>query len=177
MLTAYYKFEILPDEVKAQHGIKAKGRLDCTAYTNTTGYTGLMNFINSKGQKYLYKMPAREFVKANNKRLAEWALSNGRLNLSSIYFEDTDYPEYGYGYPNANRLLGKGEPNPLFPFRNDCYLFITNADITQIEVLVILNGRNLVPAYYQRLIDGDLDNELQSLREQARPFFNYDSSL
>ena len=147
MITAYFKFEALPDGVKAQHNIRSKARLDCTAFTNLANYTGLIDFINAKGQMYLFKIPAREFVKANRKRLAEWALSNGKLNLSSIYFEDTDYPECGYGYPNANRLKSNGEPNPLFPYRNDCYLFLTDQDLSKVEVLVIANGRNLVPAY------------------------------
>ncbi|GAA4434246.1 hypothetical protein GCM10023188_24960 [Pontibacter saemangeumensis] len=177
LIAAYYKYETLPDVVKAQHGIRSKARLDCTAYTNLTGYTGLTDFVSLKGQIYLFKIPAREFVRANSKRLAEWALSNGKLNLSSIYFEDIDYPEYGYGYPNANRLLGNGSNNPLFPYRNDCYLFITNADITQVEILVIMNGRNLVPGYYQCLINGDIDRELQSLRMQAKPFFDYRIAL
>ncbi|MFD2246367.1 hypothetical protein [Pontibacter ruber] len=177
MLAAYYRFEVLPEAVKAQHKIRSKARLDCTAYTNSTGYTGLTDFVNAKGQMYLFRIPAREFVKANRKRLAEWALSNGSLNLSSIYFEDTDFPQFGYGYPNANRLLGNGTANPLFPYRNDSYLFITNADLTQVEVLVVLNSRNLVSAYYQRLIDGDLDRQLQQLREQAQPFFDYGSAI
>ncbi|GHA68727.1 hypothetical protein [Pontibacter akesuensis] len=177
MLTAYYRFESLPESLRLQHKIRSKARLDCTAYANPKGYTGLMDFINPKGQMYLYKTPAREIVKANSKRLAEWALGNGKLNLSSIYFEDADYPECSYGYPNANRLLSSKEPNPLFPYRNDCYLFLTNADLTLVEVLVVLNGRNLVSGYYQNLIDGGLDKELQHLREQASPLFSYESAL
>lgn len=177
MIAAYYKFDSLTDQVRANYGIRAKGRIDCTAHTNPNGYTGLIDFINVKGQMYLYKMAAREIVKANSKRLAEWALSNGKLNLSSIYFEDTDFPEYGYGYPNANRLLSSGQPNPLFPYRNDCYLFLTNQDLTKVEVLVITNGRNLAGAYYQRLIDGELDSEIEQFRAQAKPFFDYGRSL
>jgi hypothetical protein len=177
MLTAYYRFEVLPDEVKAKHGIKAKARLDCTAYTNPTSYKGLIDFVNAKGYKFLYKNATKQYIKASSKRLAEWALGNGTLNLSSIYFEDIDFPQYGYGYPNANRLLSKGKPNPLFPFRNDCYLFITNKDLSNIELLVIADGRNLAAGYYQLLIDGGLDQELERLREQAQPFFNYESAL
>jgi hypothetical protein len=177
MIAAYYKFEVLPDEVKAKHGIKAKDRIDCISFANPTAYKGLIDFINPKGQMYLYKIPAKGFIKANRKRLAEWALSNGKYNLSSIYFEDIDYPECGYGYPNANRLLSKGQLNPLFPYSNDCYLFLTDQDLTKIEVLVIANGRNLVPAYYQRLIDGELDSDIEQLRAQAKPLFDYGSSL
>jgi hypothetical protein len=177
MIAAYFKFESLTDEARAKHGIRSKGRIDCTAYTNPNNYLGLIDFINAKGQMYLYKIPAREFVKANSKRLAEWALSNGKLNLSSIYFEDTDYTEYGYGYPNANRLLSNGQPNPLFTYRNDCYLFLINPSLTTVEVLVIANGRNLTGAYYQRLIDGELDSELEQQRAQAKPFFDYESAI
>lgn len=177
LIAAYFKFESLADGVRAKYGIRAKDRIDCTAHTNPTGYTGLIDFINAKGQMYLYKVAAREIVKASSKRLAEWALSNGKLNLSSIYFEDIDFPEYGYGYPNANRLLSNGTANPLFPFRNDCYLFLTNPDLTTIEVLVIANGRNLAGAYYQRLIDGEIDSDLEQLRAQAKPLFEYGSCL
>ncbi|WP_018476693.1 hypothetical protein [Pontibacter roseus] len=177
MIAAYFRFENLPDQVKAKYGIRSKARLDCTTHANTKSYTGLIDFINAKGQMYLFKIPAREFVKANSKRLAEWALSNGKLNLSSIYFEDVDFPEYGYGYPSANRLLSNGTANPLFPYRNDCYLFITNQDLTLVEVFIILNGRNLIPGYYQNLIDGALDSEIEQLRAQAKPFFDYGISL
>ncbi|AKQ44439.1 hypothetical protein TH63_00370 [Rufibacter radiotolerans] len=177
MLTAYYKLEILQDYLRQANKINSKTRLDCTLQTNPKNYTGLTDFVNAKGQMYFYKTPAREFVKANCKRLAEWALSNGKLNLSSIYFEDIDFPQFGYGYPNANRLKSNREPNPLFPFRNDAYLFITNADLSQVEVLVIAEGRNLVNAYYQRLIDGELDQEVQTLRQQAQPLFDYGSAI
>jgi hypothetical protein len=177
MIAAYFKLESLADQVRAKHSIRAKDRIDCIAHANPNGYKGLIDFINSKGQMYLYKMAAREIVKASSKRLAEWALSNGKLNLSSIYFEDIDYPEYGYGYPNANRLLSKGQPNPLFSYRNDCYLFLTNSDLTTVEILVIANGRNLAGAYYQRLIDGELDSEIEQLRRQAKPLFDYDIAL
>lgn len=177
LIAAYFKFESLADGIRAKNGIRAKGRIDCTAHTNPNGYSGLIDFINTKGQMYLYKVAAREIVKANSKHLAEWALSNGKLNLSSIYFEDIDYPELGFGYPNANRLLSSGQPNPLFPYRNDCYLFLTNPDLSIVEVLVIANGRNLTGAYYQRLIDGELNSEIEQLRAQAKSFFDYDSSL
>jgi hypothetical protein len=177
MLTAYYKFEILPDEIKLKYGIRAKDRLDCTAMANPKGYEGMNSIVSKKGQMYLYKMAAKGIVKANSKRLAEWALGNGTFHFSSIYFEDIEYPEYGYGYPNANRLLKGGNANPLFPYRNDCYLFITNPDMNIIEVLVITDGRNLVTGYYQHLLDGGLDQELNKLREQAEPIFDYVSAL
>ena len=176
MIGAYYNLIALPDEVRAINKIRSKARLDCVAYTDKVpgGYKGLTFFVNHKGQLYFYKTPAMDFVKANRKRIAEWSLTFGNLNLSSIYIEDLDYPEFGYGHSNPNRLIGNGgNPNPLFPFRNDGYLFIMNTNHTQIELLVIPDGRNLISSYYQKLIDGGFDEELNYLRKEASPFFNY----
>jgi hypothetical protein len=175
MIGAYYKLAMLPDEVRTANKIRSKARVDCIVYTDLIpgGYQGLTNFVNYKGQLYFFKTPCRDFVNTDRKRLAEWSLTNG-LNLSSIYIEDFDYPEIGYGYPNANRLLSNGSPNPLFEFRNDGYLFLVNKDYSEFELLIIPDGRNLISGYYQRMIDGGFDNEVKRIRDQAKPFFKYD---
>ena len=175
MIGAYYKLVKLPDEVKAANKIKSKDRLDCTTYTDLVagGYKGLTYFVNSSGQLFFYLTPCRDFVNADSKRLAEWSLTNKSINLSSIYFEDFDFPEIGYGYPNAKRLLSNGSNNPQFDCRNDGYLFLMKADNSEIELLVLPGGRNLISSYYQRMIDGDFDAELKVLRSQAAPFYRY----
>jgi hypothetical protein len=175
MLSAYYKLAILHDEVKELNKIRSKSRLDCIAFTDLLpdGYKGLTNFVNDKGQLYFYKTPAREFVKADSKRIAEWSLTGNSLNFSSIYIEDIDFSEIGYGYPNANRLLSNGSNNPLFNFRNDGYLFLINKDYSEIEIFIIKDGRNLISSYYHKMIDGGFTDEIQMLREQAKPFHNY----
>lgn len=179
MLAVYYKFEALPDSVKVLNKIRSKARVDCTRYhdKSASGYKGLTYFVNHKGQMYFFKTPAREFITTDSKRLAEWSLTNDGLNLSSIYIDDIDFPEIGYGYPNSNRLLKNGAPNPLFEFRNDGYLFLMNKDYSQIELLIIPDGRNLINSYYQKLIDGGFDEQIKQLRDQAREFYQYDRSL
>jgi len=102
------------------------------------------------------------------------SLTNNSLNFSSIYIEDYDFPEYGYGYPNAKRLLSNGSINPQFEFRNDGYLFVINKDYSEIEILIIPDGRNLISGYYQRLIDGLFDDDLKRLRNQSKSFFQYE---
>lgn len=172
MITAYYKFIELPDEVKSANKIRSKARLDCVSYTGN--YSGLTFFVNKQGHLALYKVPARDIVNTHCKRIAEWSLANNNLNLSSIYIEDFDCKEFGYGYPNKNPSIGKDrKPNPLFEFCNDSYLFIMNKDYTEIEILVIADGRNLISYYYQNLIDRQFDNEIKELRKQAKPFFKY----
>jgi hypothetical protein len=176
MLGAYFKLSVLPDEVRELNKIISKQRLDCISYTDKVAgnYKGLTNFVNNKGLLFFYKTPARDFVNADSKRLSEWSLTGNGLNFSSIYIDDLDFPEIGYGYPNANRLLSNGSPNPLFEFRNDGYLFLMNKTLTEIEVLIIPDGRNLISSYYQKLIDGGFDDEVKEMRKQAKPFYQYD---
>ena len=171
MIAGYFKLVALPDDVKAQNKIKSKARLDCIAFAGN--YKGLTNFVNKQGQLFFYKTPCREFIETQSKRVAEWSLTNSSLNSSSIFIEDFDFLEYGYGYPNAKPRLSNGEPNPLYPFKNDGYLFIVNKDYSQIEILILPDGRNLISHYYQHLIDGYFDTELQRLRAEAKPFFEY----
>lgn len=175
MSWAYYNFTLLPDEVRAEYKIKSKARLDCVSFTDRVagGYNGLTNFVNNKGQLFVYKTPCRDFINTDSKRLAEWSLTGNGLNLSSIYIDDLDCPEIGYGYPNDKRLLSNGSQNPLFPFRNDGYLFIIYKDYSEIELIVIPDGRNLISSYYQRMIDGGFDDEIRELRQQAKAFYPY----
>ena len=179
MIKAYFKLAILPDEVKAANRIRSKARLDCISYTDlgVENYKGLTNFVNGKGQLFFYKTPCKDFVNTDSKRLAEWSLTGNGLNFSSIYIDDLDYPEIGYGYPNASRILSNGNQNPLFEFRNDGYLFLINKDYSEIELLVIPDGRNLISSYYQKLIDGGFEDEVRQLRQQAQIYHNYEGLI
>jgi len=178
MFDALFKFMVLPDEVKTANKIKSKDRLDCVSFTDNVagGYKGLNCFINDKrhkGQLFFYKTPCRDFVNADSKRIAEWSLTGNGLNFSSIYIDDIDFAEIGYGYPNKNRLLSNGSLNPLFEFRNDAYLFLINKDYSIIELFIICNGRNLISYYYQKMIDGGFDEEIKQLRQQTKVFYQY----
>lgn len=171
MIVGYYKLVALSTEVKEANKIRSKARLDCILFAGE--YKGLTNFVNGKEQLFFYKTPCREFIESNSKRIAEWSLTNNSLNFSSLYIEDFDFPFYAYGYPNAKPKLSNGEANPQFNFRNDGYLFIINNDYTEIEVLIIKDGRNLISHYYQHLIDGGFESEIEKLRVEAKPLFQY----
>jgi len=177
MLKAYYKFIVLPDEVRSLNKIKSESRLDCISFTDkvTGNYKGLTFFVNSKGQFFLYKASPHSFIETDKKRIAEWSLTSKSINLSSIYIEDIENSEIGYGYPNPNREIGKNrQPNPLFEFRNDGYLFLMNKDLSELELFVVPDGRNLIRSYYQKLKDGGFEVEIRELRNQAKLFFTYD---
>ncbi|MFH5885269.1 hypothetical protein ACG2F4_13230 [Halalkalibaculum sp. DA3122] len=168
---AYFKFLNLPEPIKKANNIRSKKRLDCIQYSGD--YKGLDCLKNNKGMLFFYKTPAREFVNADSQRVAEWSLTKSSLNVTSLFIEDLDYPELAYGYPNSSRLLNNGDKNPFYPYRNDGYLFIMNKDITELEMLVIPDSRNLIRSFYQLLIDGELDSNINQLRQQAQAFYDY----
>jgi hypothetical protein len=174
VIGAYYKMAMLSDEAKAMHKIKSMNRLDCVSFTDLINYKGLTNFVNKKGQLYLYMTSCRKFISANSKRVAEWSLTGNGLNFTSIYIDNLDCPGIGYGYPNSHTNLANGQPNPLYHFRNDAYLFLINADYTEIEIFIIPDGRHLIGSYYQIMIDEGFADEVKNLREKSKPFFNYE---
>ena len=176
MLVHYSRLVVLPNEVKAQNGIKVGAivpRYDCIAVAGN--YKGLEAFTNHKGQMYFNLTPCREFIETNTKRYAEYCLTGGKsLNFGSLY-KFIDYPSFAYSYPNKNPFLGqKREPNPLYSFGNDLYLILTDKEYTYFEILVVAGGRNLAEHHLQLLIDGYYEAEIQKLRMEAKPIFNYE---
>ncbi len=175
MIKGYFKLVQLPNEVKAQNGIKVGAiiqRNDCIEYAGN--YKGLEPFINAKGQMYLNLTPCREFIETNAKRYAEYCLTGGKsLNFGSLY-KFIDYPNFAYSYPNKKPFLGKErKPNPLFSFGNDLYLILTDNEYSFFEIFIIEEGRNLAEHYMQLFINGYYEAEIQKLKAEAKPFFNY----
>lgn len=167
----YYRFIALPEDVKQAHNIRSKMRLDCIKYAGE--YSGLDALLNHKKQMFVYKTPANNFVSSNSKRIAEWSLTKSSLNVTSLYNEDIDYPELFYGYPNGRRKLSNGSLNPFYPYRHDAYLFLSDKDINDLEMLILPDQRNMISSWYQMLIDGELDQEINQLRQNSKPFFDY----
>jgi hypothetical protein len=172
---AYYKLIMLPAEIKAKHGIRSKVRLDCILYNESRlgGYKGLQPLHNRKAQFFLYMTKSGHFVNADSRRKPEWSLTQSGYNLTSIYLEDFDFPQFGYGYPYPERVMGDGSENPLYDFRNDGYLIIMNADRSEVELIVIPDSRNMISSYYNLMLDGELDEAIAQLRKEAKPFYEY----
>lgn len=167
----YYRFIALPEEVKKTHNIRSKMRLDCVEYAGD--YSGLDALLNHKRQKFVYKTPARDFVSADSQRISEWSLTKSSLNITSLYNEDIDYPELLYGYPNGRRKLNNGSENPFYPYRSDAYLFLSDKDLDDLEMLILPGQRNIISSWYQMLIDGELDEEIKQIRANSKPFYDY----
>ena len=174
LITAYYKFEVLAQDVQTLNGIRSHNRLDCTAVYNPAGHGLLPLFQNKRGMLFLYRIPVQDMIKADSKRRASVALGNGDMNLSSRHFESHEHGNlYCYGYPNGKENLSNGRPNPAALYRHDALLFICDWPRQTVEVLVCKNGKPMIDNLYNLLIDGELDEEVKKLRALAGPHFLY----
>ena len=140
----YFKFHNLPQVARDKFNIKSPNRLDCVSIYNPDDYKGLTFFVNNKGQMYLYRTLTSAIVQTDPMRQANFMLTGKSINLSSIY-NDLHRPGFGYGNPPHSKMLGRkrNKPNPLYTWRDDLYLFIFNPDYTEIELIIIPDGKNL----------------------------------
>jgi hypothetical protein len=154
-ITAYYQLEKLSEDIKAEFKIRSKARLDCIAHYNIFDDEPLNRFVNKKGMMFFFCSAPENYIIANAKRIADIGLSNGS-HLSSIYIPNLEHPEFGYG-----------------DYGNDCLLFKLTNDLSGIELFIIKNGKHLNKQYFQLFIDGELDDEIEKIKQQSQPFFQY----
>lgn len=174
MIVGYYRLVSLSNELKEKNKIKVGAKIpryDCIEYIGD--YKGITPFVSKKGQFYLNLHEAKNIVKTQKERLAEFMLTYRDLNFSSMYFEDANNTNVCYGYPNGKPLLKDGSINPLFKFRNDLYIILINDDLTEIEVFIFEKSKAFASDILQKVIDGFFDEEIEEMREKRKTFFNY----
>lgn len=144
-LTDYYRMQ----EIK----ILKSHRYDCTASTGS--YPSFEAIANTSRVKrfFFYYGGVPDTFSANAQRKADRAITNGD-NISSVYTPDLDNPLLGYG-DTAHT--------------NDALLFVFSEDYKQIEIFVARGMKNHQKGLFALLEDGELDEEMAQLRQQAKP--------
>ena len=146
-LTDYYRMERLPES-------KSKYRFDCTA--STGNYEPFEARKPQRGHDKRFKfyyggMP--DTFNANAKKKADRVISD-RTNISSVFTPDLD-----------NHLLGYGDTVNT----NDALLFLFADDYKVIEVFVARGLKNNTKGLFALFVNGELADEIQTLRQQAKP--------
>ena len=174
----YLKLVELSPAVRLKNGLKptTKNRLDCiSAYFPNNDYRGLTYFVNPKNQMYFSKTASRTIVKSDIKRQAVWSLTGKSINISSMYIDIPEYPQFAHGNPPSAEILGKKKPkpNPFLLYRNDLFLFKINQDYSEVELFIIPDQKNLWNTYYLKFIQGQFDEDIEKMRSMAKTFFDY----
>lgn len=107
--------------------------------------------------------------------------AKGSLNFTGLkdFWVDGKMSGYCFGYPDPRPTYSsKNKANPLFPCKNDGFLFVVHYDDnTEIppeqikpsafELIVIEGGKLMISAYCKQLMMGGFDEALEQLRKQA----------
>lgn len=145
-LTDYYKMAKLPN-------CKSKLRFDCVA--STGGYEPFEERAQrgrDKRFKFYYGGTPDTFT-ANAQRKADRAITDGE-SISSVFTPDLDNPLLGYGDTKGT---------------NDALLFLFSEDYRQIEIFVARGLKNHSKGLFALYADGELSEEIEQLRAQAKP--------
>lgn len=145
-LTDYYKMVKLPT-------CKSKLRFDCI--TSTGGYEPFEERAQrgrDRRFKFYYGGTPDTFT-ANAQRKADRVITD-TTSISSVYTPDLDNPLLGYG-----DTVGTG----------DALLFLFSEDYRQIEIFVARGLKNHAKGLFTLFADGELADEMECLRQQAKP--------
>lgn len=145
--------------------------------TAEAGYYPPMEAITGKnGKVTMYLMSKREQQPSDTPPMRLQAKDS--LNFTGLkdYFVNGKLSGFAYGYPNKEKTYSnKNKENPFFDYKDDGYLFIIHQDEknqnqtpTFIELIVLENGKILLPSYCKQLEMGGFDEALNLLREQAK---------
>lgn len=166
---SYFKFRVLSADVQRRNNIDCQSRYDLDLVYNPKEYKGFEYFKTKKGQIYVNAgLPS--FVKADSRRCSKIVLTAKSLNLSSLFIYEQGK---GFAYQNPNVLLRDKSLNPQIDFAKDLYLVLENKEKKTYELFVFPWKRNLAEQYLQKFLNGDFDSLFESLRNQAKPFFDY----
>lgn len=145
-LTDYYKMKKLPTS-------KSKLRFDCVASTgNYEPFEERAQRGLDKRFKFYYGGTPDTFS-FNAQRKADRVITD-TTNISSVYTPDLSNPLLGYGDVKGT---------------NDALLFLFSKDYREIEIFVARGLKNHVKGLYNLFSDGELTDEMEQLRQQAKP--------
>ena len=175
-INAYFRLEQLSVEVRTANKIKSDSRLDCVAFAG--GYQPVLDARNSKGMFYVTCTDTRGIVNTTDSRRADRLLSiAGKYNLGSLFLLDETASNgrlVAYSNPNGAKVCGKDKkPNPFAGCGKDLLLFLINKDWNSIEMLVIKGACGFALQYAKFLASGELDEQLQELRDSAGELYEY----
>lgn len=140
ILTDYYRFVHLPES-------KSKYRFD--AIVGTATYLPFERIRNKERKLFIYHTPA-DYIKAKNKRKADYSLNKGD-HISSLYVPDVSLPlAWGDVQGTADAILLVWEDN-----RQAFELFVSRGQ------------KHNALQLYHLLADGQLNEEIAKLKAVA----------
>ena len=178
LITGVYLFRQLPDGIKKANGIKVGAsvpRFDIVGFNGD--YEFLKQMVNKKNQCNLSLVETFNFVKADQKRMADFALRNSKVgNLSSLYYKASENKGKYFGNTNDADTIKVGSkvvPNPLLGYKDHLLLMQLSEDRQELVLVVVHKGRSLLQYFYPDYINGKYDGIIQDKLQFLNTDFGY----
>ena len=150
--------------------------------TQSAGYYHEMETLVCNGAITMQYVPAVNASNADTPPMRLQARKSynftGFYHLQSKVTAKGNTVYFAYGTPNNNktyRYKGADVPNEFYNSRNDAYLFVIYPQPAgqalkplKMEMLVFADCKYIAPEMLRMLINGELNTELLSMRQQAR---------
>ncbi len=149
MVTDYYKME-------ERRLCKRTRRLDCVASTGEyEPFEDIARRCKDEPKRFYFYVKNTEHIKADVRRRASISITNGKHHITSIFVNDlVEHPLMGYGDTRGT---------------DDALLFLLSEDGKRMEVFVARGQKGRQVDLWRLLVDGDLNEKMDALREKAHP--------
>jgi len=173
LIKGVYLFRQLPDDIKRANKIKVGAvvlRYDIVGFDGD--YDFIKPLINKKNLCYLSLTETYNFVKADQRRMADYALRNNSIgNLTSLFYNSIDNEGKFFGNTNDSKTIKVGKkivPNPLLAYEDHLLLIKLSDDKKELVLILVKGGRSFCQFIYPDFVNGKYDefinNKLQSLK-------------
>ena len=180
----YYKFVVLPDDIKTYHGIKLNPkdpRFDCVSRSGFwEGEKVLTTKLGKgKGQMKFTMTKPQNFIHIDPTKMGNFVFKGSQnLNVTSVHIKPAitgrNGELIGTGEPDDHATLKDGRQNPLFECRKDGFIFLIAPNHSAFEMLVFKDGRNVIHSIVTMIThDPNFWEMLEGKRKKALTFWDY----
>lgn len=146
ILTDYYKLERLPE-----YSTNKTPRFDCVASTKEYPPFEAMAARSKVKRFFCYYNGVPDTFSDKARQKAERAITNTN-SISSVFIPNLEMPLFGHGDVRGTQ---------------DAILFVISPDYSSMELFIARGYKNNQRGLYSLLLDGELNSELERIRQQA----------
>jgi len=177
LIKGVFLFRQLSDDIKEKNNIKVGAvvpRYDIVGYNGD--YDFIKPLINKKNMCYLSLTNTNNFVKADQRRMADYALRNNSIgNLTSLFYQPNNQRKF-FGNTNDSKSIKVGQntvPNPMRVNKHDLLLIQLSEDNMELVLIVVHMGRSFCQFIYTDFVNGKYDDLIHNKLQFLNTDFGY----
>ena len=178
LIKGVYLFRQLSEDIKEKNNIKVGAvvpRFDIVGFNGD--YDFIKPLINKRNMCFLSLTETNNFVKADQRRMADYALRNNSIgNLTSLFYNSKDNEGKFFGNTNDSKTIKVGQntvPNPLLAYEDHLLLIKLSDDKKELVLIVVKGGRSFCQFIYPAFVNGKYDEFINNKLQFLNTDFGY----